>query len=122
LSRISRSRGWFGALVLVCLLVGGGVATVLAQQQAQMAELFSSFMQKYSETPAFREKVLDVSRSVPKVGELLTPDMVRDLRALILGKHWNAQSQRCVDHACCRCGEQAADSGCAAGCRGLCPG
>jgi hypothetical protein len=88
LSRISRSRGWFGALVLVCLLVGGGVATVLAQQQAQMAELFSSFMQKYSETPAFREKVLDVSRSVPKVGELLTPDMVRDLRALILGKHW----------------------------------
>ena len=88
LSRISRSRGWFGALVLVCGLVGGGVATVPAQQQVQMAELFSSFMQKYSETPAFREKVLDVSRSVPKVGELLTPDMVRDLRALILGKHW----------------------------------
>jgi hypothetical protein len=67
---------------------GVGVAAVLSQQQAQKPELFSSFMQKYSQTPAFREKVLDLSRSVPKVGELLTPDMVRDLRALILGKDW----------------------------------
>jgi hypothetical protein len=80
--------------VAVMFFVGAGIGSAAgpaqqwAQQPAQKPELFSTFMQKYSQTPAFRDKVLDVSRSVPKVGGWLTPDMVRDLRKLILGRHW----------------------------------
>ncbi|GGH10691.1 hypothetical protein GCM10011586_29130 [Silvibacterium dinghuense] len=50
-------------------------------------------MQRLSTTPAFREKVLEITRSVPKIGGWLSPSMVELLRSAILGKDW----QR-VDH------------------------
>ena len=50
-------------------------------------------MQRVSQQPEFRERVLDGIREVPKVGEFLSPDLLKRLRVLILGKQW----QR-VDH------------------------
>ena len=55
---------------------------------SQQPELLSAFMQRYAQTTAFREKLLDLTRGVPKVGGWLTPDMVQDLRAILLGRHW----------------------------------
>ena len=75
------------------LLFGSLLLATAYSQQGQAPELLSELMQKVSATPAFREKVLDATRSVPKIGEWLSPELVKDLRTAILGKDW----QR-VDH------------------------
>jgi hypothetical protein len=50
-------------------------------------------MQRLSLNAAFRDKVLQTTRSIPKVGEWLSPELVKRLRSAILGRDW----QR-VDH------------------------
>jgi hypothetical protein len=77
-----------------CLLIATALAscfTVMADSQGP--EFLSELMQKVSTTPEFRERMLDATRSIPKIGEWLSPDMVNGLRSAILGKDW----QR-VDH------------------------
>ena len=69
------------------------LAAFAQSTQTSQPELLSTLMQKVSATPAFREKVLETTTSIPKIGGWLSPDLVKSLRAAILGKDW----QR-VDH------------------------
>ncbi len=83
---------------MLCGLICAGAALTGAihrveSASAQPPEPLSQLMQRVSQTPEFRDKVLEVTRSVPKIGEWLSPDMVKLLRTAILGKEW----QR-VDH------------------------
>ena len=75
-----------------------GIAAALAAASAQSAqtikpELLSQLLQKVSATPEFREKVLETTTSIPKIGEWLSPELVKSLRTAILGKDWHR-----VDH------------------------
>ncbi len=87
-SRSVRPRRRF--ILAICTLLA---VTTVAQERAQAPELFSTVMQRISQQPEFRERVLDGIRDVPKIGEFLSPDLLKRLRILILGKEW----QR-VDH------------------------
>ena len=70
------------------------LAAAFAQStQTSKPELLSELMQKVSATPEFREKVLKTTTSIPKIGGWLSPDLVKNLRAAILGKDWHR-----VDH------------------------
>ena len=80
-------------LVLGLVAVTVIFATCALVAASQPPELLSELMQKVSATAEFRERVLDATRSIPKIGEWLSPDMVNRLRTAILGKDW----QR-VDH------------------------
>jgi hypothetical protein len=79
--------GLIGLTILTAL-------TALAQSaRTTTPELLSELMQKVSATPEFRERVLDATQAIPKIGEWLSPDLVKSLRTAILGKDWHR-----VDH------------------------
>ena len=69
------------------------LAAPLLFAQVPAPELLSQLMQKVSATPEFRDRVLETTTSIPKIGGWLSPDLVKSLRAAILGKDWHR-----VDH------------------------
>ncbi len=78
----------FTSLAATLLLAAGAVLA-----DPLRPELLSELMQKASSTSEFRDRVLNATRSIPKIGEWLSPDLVDRLRAAILGKDWHR-----VDH------------------------
>jgi hypothetical protein len=80
------------------IVIAIGISAMLGAAIGQSArankpELLSELMQKVSATPEFREKVLETTTSIPKIGGWLSLDLVKSLRTAILGKDWHR-----VDH------------------------
>ncbi len=83
---------------LIAGLVVSGLLCVSAFSASNTAdlqspELLSQLMQRVSATPEFRDRMLQATSSVPKIGEWLSPGMADDLRKAILGGDWHR-----VDH------------------------